>query len=152
MTGLQFMAVIENIPLNIKNSMICARKCFFYIILATVISGMPSPETCFSPGQFRLTILTKVHHGESLSVCELDTQPSNWEATLYHWAIAAAAKPSSPMPTCQEMLWRAVGRYWETTDTRNTIKLALIIYRDFMQKFLSDFERWGNISRKQLEP
>jgi len=25
-------------------------------------------------------ILPKEHHGESLSVCELDTQPSNWEA------------------------------------------------------------------------
>ena len=25
-------------------------------------------------------ILPKEHHGESLSVCELDTQPSTWEA------------------------------------------------------------------------
>jgi len=25
-------------------------------------------------------ILPKEHHGESLSVCELDTQLSNWEA------------------------------------------------------------------------
>jgi len=52
----------------------------FFIILATAISGMPTPEIRFLPGQFRLTILPKVHQGESLSVCELDTQPPNWEA------------------------------------------------------------------------
>jgi len=44
------------------------------------MSGMPTPEICFLPGQLRRTILPKEHHGESLSVCELDTQPSNWEA------------------------------------------------------------------------
>jgi len=78
--------------------MSCAKKCFF-IILATAISGMPTPEICFLPGRFRLTILPKYHHGESLSVCELDRQPSNWEAdTLPLRAIAAPAKSSSPMP------------------------------------------------------
>jgi len=51
----------------------------FFIILATAISGMPAPEICFLPEQFRLTNLPKEHHGESLSVCELDTQPSSWE-------------------------------------------------------------------------
>jgi len=50
---------------------------FFEIILAMAISGMPTPEICFLPGQFRLTTLPKEHHGESLSVCKLDTQPSN---------------------------------------------------------------------------
>jgi len=52
----------------------------FFIILVTAISGMPAPEICFLPGQFSPTILPKQHHGESLSVCKLDTQPSNWEA------------------------------------------------------------------------
>jgi len=56
------------------------QEMFFFIILATTISGMPMPEICFLPGQFRQTILPKEHHGESLSVCELDTQPSSWEA------------------------------------------------------------------------
>ena len=51
----------------------------FLLIVATAISGMSTPEICLLPGQFRLTILPKEHHGESLSVCELDTQPSNWE-------------------------------------------------------------------------
>ena len=41
---------------------------------------MPAPEMRFLPGQFSLTILPKEHHGESLGVCELDIQPSNWEA------------------------------------------------------------------------
>jgi len=40
---------------------------------------MPAPEICFLKGQFKLTILPKEQHGESLSVCELDTQPSYWE-------------------------------------------------------------------------
>jgi len=52
---------------------------FFEIIFATAISDMPAPEICFLPGQFRQSILPKEHHGESLSVCEMDTQPSNWE-------------------------------------------------------------------------
>ena len=79
MTGLQPVAVIENISLNIKNSMRCAKK-FLFIISATAISGMPAPEICFLPGQFRLTILPKKHHGESLAVCESVTQPFSWEA------------------------------------------------------------------------
>jgi len=53
----------------------CANNIFF-IILATAISGMSKPEMCFLSGS-RLTILPKEHHGESLSVCELFTQPSN---------------------------------------------------------------------------
>jgi len=73
MVGLQLMAVIGNIPLNIKNSMRYAKKRF----LVTASSGISAPEICFLPGQLRLTILPKEHHGESLGVCELDTQPSN---------------------------------------------------------------------------
>jgi len=46
------MALIENIPLNIEKGMRCAKKCFF-IILAAAIGGMPTPEICFLPGQFR---------------------------------------------------------------------------------------------------
>jgi len=49
----------------------------FFIILVTAISSMPMPEICFLPGQFRLMNLPKEHHGESLSVCELFTLPSN---------------------------------------------------------------------------
>jgi len=63
---------------TLKNSMRCAKKRFFRI-LATEISGMTMPEIYVLPGQFRLTILPKEHHGVSPGVCELDTQPSNWE-------------------------------------------------------------------------
>jgi len=58
----------------------CQEMLFFLIILATAISGMPATEISFLPGRFRLAILPKDHHGESLGVCELFTQPSNWEA------------------------------------------------------------------------
>jgi len=46
------MALIENIPLNIKNGMRRAKKLFF-LILAAAISGMATPEICFLPGQLR---------------------------------------------------------------------------------------------------
>jgi len=46
------MALIETLPLNIKNGMRCAKKCFF-IILAAAISGIPTPEICVLPGQLR---------------------------------------------------------------------------------------------------
>jgi len=56
------------------------QEMFFYILLATAIFRHASAWTCFLPGQVRLTILPKEHHGESLGVCELFTQPSTWEA------------------------------------------------------------------------
>jgi len=52
---------------------------YFFIILATAISGMPTPEICFLPGQLRRTILPKERCGDSLSVGESDTQSSSWE-------------------------------------------------------------------------
>jgi len=111
----------------------------FLIMLATAISGIPTPEICFLPGRFRRTILPKEHHGESLSVCDMDTQPSSWEAD-----------PTTGLSPPQRHLRRQclgfrgcydvqLGRYWETNDTRKTVKLALIIYRDFMQKFFIRF-------------
>jgi len=76
MTGLQLMAVIENIPLNVEKWHEMCQEMFF-LLLPTANSGMPAPEICFLPGQFRLTILPKEHHGESFGVCELFTQPFN---------------------------------------------------------------------------
>jgi len=73
-----------------KNSMRCAKKCFF-IILAKVISGMPTSEICFLPGQFRLTILPKsTTASHSVSVNRTYNLPLE-RRTLYHWAIAANA-------------------------------------------------------------
>ena len=48
----------------------CAKECFFLIFGDSKNIGMPAPEVR----------LPKEHHGESHNVCELDTQPSNWEA------------------------------------------------------------------------
>ena len=54
--------------------------------------------------------------------------------TLYHWVIAAPAKSSSPMPRCQENAICSWG-VTEKPKIRERIKLALTIYRDFMQNF-----------------
>jgi len=56
---------------------------FIFIILATANSGMPAPEICFFPEQFRKTILPKEHHGESLGVCELSHNLPVERRTLY---------------------------------------------------------------------
>jgi len=53
------------------------QEMLFFIILATPISGMPMPEVCIFPGQFRRTILPKEHHGDSLSGRGSNAQPSN---------------------------------------------------------------------------
>jgi len=50
------------------------------MILATAISGMPTPEICFLPGQLRRTILPKQRYGDSPRFGESDTQPSSLEA------------------------------------------------------------------------
>ena len=127
----------------------CAKKHSF-IILATAISGMPTPEICFFPGQFRLTILPKEHHGKSLSVCELDKQPSNWEAdTELPLPQPNLRRQCLGVRRCYDV---QLGRYWETKDTRKRIKLALTISVISSKIVLSDFERRNNINRKHLEP
>jgi len=75
----------------------------FFIILATAISGMPKPEIAFYRGSWGERSCPRGATA-SHSVSELDTQPSNWEAELYHWAIATLAKSSSSIPMCQVML------------------------------------------------
>jgi len=52
----------------------------FFKILVTAIGGRPKHDLCFLPGQFRRTILPKRRHGNLLSGCGSNTQPSNWEA------------------------------------------------------------------------
>jgi len=105
----------------------------FFIILAKAISGMPTPEMCFLPGHFRLTILPKEHHGESLSVCEVDTQPSSWEADTTTGLSPPQRNLRRQCLGVRRCYDVQLGRYWETKDTRKRIKLALTIYRDFIQ-------------------
>jgi len=59
------------------------------LILATAVGGRPKPELCFLPGRLRLTLLPKEGYGNSLIGCGSNTQPSTWEADIYHWANAA---------------------------------------------------------------
>jgi len=56
----------------------CAKKCFFFVVLAMQLE--PTPEICFTQGQLRRTIFSKERYGDSLSVGETHTQPSNREA------------------------------------------------------------------------
>jgi len=105
----------------------------FFIVSATAISGMPTPEICFLPGQFRLTILPKEHHGESLSVCELDTQPFNWDVETTTGLSPLQRNIRRQCLGVRRCYDVQLERYWETKDTRKRIKLALTIYRDFMQ-------------------
>ena len=60
-------------------------------------------------GAVRLTILPKENHCESLSVCELDTQPSNWEADTLPLSYRRRSEIFVANAEFQEMLWRAVG-------------------------------------------
>ena len=82
---------------------------FFFLILVTTISGMPTPEICFLPGQFRLTNLPRsTTASHSVSVNWTHNFPTERQ-TLCYWTIGAPAKSSSPMPGCPEMIWCAVG-------------------------------------------
>jgi len=60
----------------------------FFMVVATGLSGMPTPGICFIPGQLRWTLLPKERYGDSVSVGESVTQPSNSEVDttieLYH--------------------------------------------------------------------
>ena len=120
-----------------KNSMRCAKK-YFFIILVKAISGMLTPEICFLLGQLRLTIFPKEHHGESLSVCELDTKPYNWEEDT---TTGLSPPQRNLRRQCLGVRCHDVhlGHYWKTKDTRKRIKQALTIHRDFMQKFFIRF-------------
>jgi len=125
----------------------------FFIILATAISGMPTPEIPFLLGQLKRTILPQERYGDSLSVGELDTQPSNWDGALFHWTIAATAKSLSPVPRCQVMLWCAVGVLLK--NQRYEMKYLIILYYltwYHAKPFLPDFERRGNLSHEKPEP
>ena len=110
------------------------------------ISGMPAPEICFLPGQFRRTILPKEHHGESLGVYELSHNfPIEW------WTLPLSYRRPSEMFVANAQVsgecYVQLGRYWETNDTRKRI-LALTIYRDFMQIFLNQILRGGQYKPK----
>ena len=109
------------------------QEMFFFIISATAISGISTREICFLPGNFRRTILPRERYGDSLSVSESDTQPSNWEADT----VTELSPPQRNLRRqCLGFTWCCdvpLGRCWGTNESRKRIKLALTICRDFMQ-------------------
>ena len=62
--------------------------------------------------------------------------------------VTHEAKSSLPMPRCQEKYYVQLRRYWETNDTRKRIKIALTIYRNFMQNFFIRFWEEGQYKPK----
>jgi len=86
---------------------------------------MPTPEICFLRGQFRLTILAKVHHGESLMNCL-------WiEHTTFQ--LRGGHSTTGLLPPQRNLRHQRLGVkkyydvqlgcYWETKVTRKTTKL-----------------------------
>jgi len=103
---------------------------------------------CFLPEQLRWTLLPKERYGNSIIGRASNTQTSNWEVDTapdlpQRYLRRHYAKWCYDVP---------LERYWRTNNQLRSIKLAFIIYRDFMQSFLSDFERRGNKNRELLEP
>jgi len=54
------------------------------------------------------------------------------------------------MPRCHVMFCSVVEALLRSQRCEKKVKLALTIYHDFMQSFLSDFERSGKINRGVL--
>jgi len=105
-------------------------------------SGMPMPEISSYRGSW----------GER----SCPSGATGWfgHTTFQLWGGHSTTELSSPQHNlrrqCLGVRWcydATVERYWGTNDTRKRIKLALTIYRDFMQNFLSDFERRDNKNR-----
>ena len=118
---------------------------FVFVILATAISGTPTPNIYFLSGQLRRTILPKERYDELLSVGESDTQLSIWEADI----TAELSPPQGNLRLqCRGLRWCydvQLRSYWGTNNTTKRIKLALTIYRDYMQSlFYQIFREWAN--------
>jgi len=71
------------------------RQEMLFFNLATAVNGMPTPEMCLLPGQWRWTLLPGAQ--KRFSQWLWITQPSIWGGHC-HWAIADIAKSLSPMP------------------------------------------------------
>jgi len=62
------------------------------------ISGMPTPEICVLPGKLRRTVLPRERNGDFTQCRCIGHTTFQLRGGHYHWAIAAPAKSSSPMP------------------------------------------------------
>ena len=80
-----------------------------------------------------------------------------WHTTFQLWGGHLTTELSSSQRNlrreCLGVRWcydATVGRYWGTNDTRKRIKLALTIYRDFMQSLFYQILRAGAIETAAL--
>jgi len=116
----------------------CQEMLFFN--LATAISGMPTPEVCFLPGQLRWTLLPKERNSDSLSGCGSPNLPIEADTLLLSYRrpreiFVANAQVSGNVVMCS----------WGSNDRSKKIKLVLIIYRNFMQSLFYQIFRGGAI-------
>jgi len=107
MMSLQLMALVQNIPLNIKNGMRCAKKCCFFLFWPRQLAAWQRLKCASYRGSWGgrscPRSATEIH---SVAVDRTPNFPIPIEGRiLYHWAIAAPAKSSLPMPRIQVTLW-----------------------------------------------
>ena len=116
----------------------------FFIILARAISGIPMPEfACYRDSWGERSCRSGTTALHSVSV--------NWTRNLptERWNSTTELSPPQrnilrQCPWCHVMLWCAVGGVTEEPTTGDKrIKLALIIYRDFIQNYFIRFWEEG---------
>jgi len=107
---------------------------------------IPRPEKCqigtHQPYYSRYSATQR--YSDSLSGCGSNTQPSNWEANTL--ALRYRRPHLNHRLQCLGVRWCynvPLGRCWGTNDRRKRIKLALIIYCDFMQSLSHQISEEG---------
>jgi len=89
------------------------------MILATAISGMPTPEICFSPGQLKRTILAWERYGDSVECRWIGHTTFQLRGAIFHWTMQQNLRHQClGVRWCYDVQW---GRYWGTNDTRQKI-------------------------------
>ena len=147
MTGLQFMAVIENIPPNIKKEREMCQEMFSYD---------------FGDGNYlHASVLKYASYRGSLSKRSYPRSTTASLAVSVNWThsllferrtLSLGYRRSSEIFVANALVsgeWYVqLGSYWETNDTGKRIEQALTIYRDFMQKFFTRFWEKGQYKPK----
>ena len=124
----------------------CVKNFFFIIILATEISDMPMPEIASHQGSWGERSCPR-------GATALHSVSVNWTHNLPTERRNSTTELLPPQRNlirqCLGVTWCydvPLGCYWGTNDRRWKVKLALTIYRDFMQNFfLSDFDKHGHL-------
>jgi len=129
---------------TLKNSMRCAKICF-YVILVAAISGRQTPEIC-SWGERCCPRSVAV----TCSIAVIGHPTFQLRGEHYHWAMTATAKCSPPMTGCHVMLWWTVTE--EPTIGEKDYASLVYLLGVHAKPFVSDFEIRSNINRVIPEP